>query len=68
MITQGGELEEFDLGTAGSRKIYQGLGKFRSTARLSPDGRLLAAVRDQRRSTEVWDIVAGKQLGNLQGP
>ena len=68
VITHSGEVEEFDLGTAGSRKVYQGLGKFWGTARLSPDGRLLAAVRDQRRSTEVWDIIAGTQLGRLQGP
>jgi WD40 repeat protein len=68
VISRGGELEEFDLGTAGPRKVHHALGKFWGAARLSPDGRLLAAVRDQRLSTEVWDIIGGTRLGHLQGP
>ncbi len=66
VITNSGELQEFDLATADRRKIYAKLGKFVRTARLSPDGRLLAAVNDQRTSTDVWDINTETRLGSLK--
>jgi WD40 repeat protein len=68
VITNSGELEEFDLDTAERRKTYRKLGKFLRTARLSPDGRRLVAVGDQQSSTEVWDINTETRLGSLKDP